>query len=84
MFQIFFTRRALKGHSKGTWALEGYLDTRALKALGHSKGTWALWHSRHLATQAFGDSGTRRALGHLDTRGTQGTLFSTLGIAHLL
>ena len=47
---------------KALKALEGHLETRALK--GHL-GTWALKALGHLATQALGHSGTRKALGHL-------------------
>ena len=58
------TRREI-GHIKGTWGL------------GHWKGTWAL--ERHLGNQevlkALGHSVTQ-AIGHLNTRGTGGTLFS--------
>ena len=48
MFQTFFTWRALKGKlgtrsalekHLGTRAIEGHLDTRALKLLWHPKGT---------------------------------------------
>ena len=83
------TRRALRRHSQGTWAL-GY------------SGTWTLGHLRHLGTETLRElrhSGTRalktlrhlsthvlRHLGHLGTRAlehsrhldTRGTLFSRL------
>ena len=65
------------GHSKGTRTLKalGHFDTRALETLRPSKSTWALGQSGTRKTLAY--SGTH-ALGHLDTRGTQGTLFSRL------
>ena len=61
-------------HSKNTWALKGYLGTRALKALGHL-GSQVLEHSG--TRRILGHSGTQK-LGHLSTRGTCGTLFSRL------
>ena len=51
--------------TQGTWALEGHLGTRALKALGHlasqALGTRALkrhlaWTLQHSDTPAFGHS----------------------------
>ena len=62
MLLTFFTKRAFKGHSKGTWTLQGlrkgtlalghlksigHLGTRTLEALWHSRGTWAFGHARH-------------------------------------
>ena len=66
----FLTRRALKGHWKGT-----------RRALG-TQGTWALEHLRHSALEGNFCTRTLKALGHMDTRalaaprhskGTQGT-----------
>ena len=79
--------RALRGQSKGTWALGGHSCTWTLKYLAQP-GTWVLGHSgtwalRRLGTQALGQTGTRslRALGQFkefEDLGTRGTLFSRL------
>ena len=83
--QNLFTRRALKGHSKGTlrslqghtkgnWAInapEGHLDTWAFKALGHS------------GSQALKELGLSKDTWTLDTRALKALeQFGTQALGH--
>ena len=78
ILQTFFTQRALKGKFGSPRALQWHLDTQGTWLLSHSS-TWGTQAPEgHLGTWALGQLKGTQTLWHLETRGTQGTLFSRL------